>query len=89
MPYHATISIYGFDIFNKPLHAHPTELLKGVSMKTAKTRAHQKATTLGLTPVTRQWVNVSDSYAKREYQGRKVTEDCVTHFRRLIVVERS
>lgn len=81
-PYEATIAVYGFGIFDEPLQVCDTQLLKNVSMDTAKRRAAAKAKALGLTPVQRHWVNLKADFSKREYQTANGA-------RRLIVVERS
>ena len=80
-PYHVTISIYGFDVFNAPFKAEDTRLLKGVKMDTAKRKAHAWATELGF-KAQQAWHEACINNASREYR----TE---TGARRLIVVERS
>ena len=82
MNYHSTISIYCFDLYDKPHIAHGTVLLKKGSMANAKRRAHRRAVDLGLTPAGNAWRHATENYARRDYftdQGA----------RRLVVVERS
>ena len=80
-PYHATISIYGFDVFNTPQKAEDTELRKGVSMDTAKRKAHQRARRLEY-KTEGAWNEACSFYSAREYRTKEGA-------RRLIVVERS
>ena len=80
-PYHATIGVYKFDVFNKPYHDTQTTLLKGRTMQQAKRIAHKQAIQRGLTPAGK-WTHDTDNYATREYQT-------ATDARRLVVVERS
>jgi len=80
-PYHVTISLYGFDVFNAPLQAEDTLLLKGVSMDTAKRKAHQRATQLGY-KASGAWHEACSFYSTREYRTKQGA-------RRLIVAERS
>ena len=82
MNYHSTISIYWFDLYEKPHHAHPTALLKSGSMANAKRRAHQRATQFGLTPLDKKWDHFSENYATRSYLTGEGA-------RRYVVVERS
>ena len=80
-PYHATISIYGFGVFNTPQKAEDTALLKGVSMDTAKGKAHARAMRLGY-KAKGAWHEACSFYSTREYRTKEGA-------RRLIVVERS
>ena len=81
-PYHTTISIYWFDVFNTPQRAEDTEtLLKGVSLDTAKRKADERARRLEY-KAAGAWHAACSFYATREYRTKEGA-------RRLIVVERS
>ena len=81
-PYHTWISIYCFDVFDKPNQAVNSVLVKGVKMDTVKRKAHQRATTLGLKSDGRWQNSDNGNYASREYRTD-------TQARRLVVLERS
>jgi len=80
-PYHVTIAIYGFNIFNEGVKAEDTILLKGVTMDTAKRKAHQRATELGFKAES-AWHEACKTYSSRKYRT-------IAGARRLVVVERS
>jgi len=80
-PYHVTIEIYAFDIFNNGVKTQDTILLKGVKMDTAKRKAHQRAKELGF-KVDGAWCEACSTYSSRKYRT-------IAGARRLIVLERS
>ena len=57
-------------------------MLKGVSMDTAKRKAHQRATALGLKETESAWYESCKTYSNRKYRT-------TTGARRLVVVARS
>lgn len=86
-PFNGTISIYWFDVFNKPTNLLPFTLLKNVSIRKLKSEAHQRAMQMGLTE-NGNWKNAIDAdiwwdfYYTREYLTQHGA-------RRLVVIERS
>lgn len=76
----ATIDIYGFNIFNEGVKAEDTLSLTGVDMDTAKRKAHEQATELGL-KADSAWHEACKTYSSRKYRT-------IAGARRLVVVER-